>query len=174
MRTHSESCRECRDWLDFCSTIAAALELNSATPSESWVDEAVEAFKSVHPNQVSPESFGELVYDSYLHDREPVRSPAVESRHLVFDLPGFDIDLALEYSGRQLKSVMGHLLSKSADPGMSPESGVELRAADRVYSTTANAFGEFLFAVDAPITGEPLELRCALKGGQCAIVLIPC
>src|SRR6516162_1824767 len=85
MRTHSESCRECRDWLDFCSTIAAALELNSATPSESWVDEAVEAFKSVHPNQVSPESFGELVYDSYLHDREPVRSPAVESRHLVFD-----------------------------------------------------------------------------------------
>ena len=175
MRTHSESCNECRDWLEFCRTVAAAVDFNSVTPPESWVEEAVEAFKSVHPNRASSDSFAELIYDSYLHDKEAVRSPLMEIRHLVFGLPRFDIDLVLEYSGRQLKLVMGHLLSKGPDfPGMNHDSGVELRAADRIYSTTVNKFGEFLFAVDAPITGAPLELRCALKGGQCAIVLIPC
>lgn len=175
MRAHSESCSECRDWLGFCRTIGPALELNSSVPSESWVEEAVEAFKSLRPDQVSSDPFGELVYDSYLHDGETVRSPGLAVRHLIFDLPGFDIDLVLEYSGRQLKSVIGHFLSKVEDsPGMSPAFSVELRAGDRVYFTTANTFGEFLFTVDAPITGEPLELRCPLVGGQCAIVLIPC
>lgn len=174
MRAHSESCNECRDWLEFCRIVTSAIDLSSVEPPESWVDEAVEAFGSVYPNQVSSDSFGELVYDSYLHGKEAVRSPGREVRHLVFELPGFDIDLVLEHSGRQLKSVIGQLLSKGGDfTGVSSESSLELRAASRVYSTTVNRFGEFLFAVDAPISGEPLELRCALKGGQCAIVLIP-
>lgn len=175
MRTHSESCNECRDWLEFCRTMTAAVDLNSVAPPQSWVDEAIDAFRSVHPDQGSSDSFGELVYDSYLHGKEAVRSPGMEVRHLVFDLPGFDVDLVLEFSGRQLKSVIGHLLAKSADfPVVSSDVALELRAAGRVYSTTANTFGEFLFAVDASINSEPLELRCTLKGGQCAILLIPC
>jgi hypothetical protein len=57
---------------------------------------------------------------------------------------------------------------------MDQDSNLELRSADRIYSTRVNRFGEFSFVVDVPITGEPLELRCTLKGGKCAIVLIPC
>src|SRR5438132_1113982 len=84
MRAHSESCNECHDWVEFCRTIAEAVDLNSATPPESWMEEAVAAFKSAHPNRASSDSFGELVYDSYLHDKEAVRSPRMEIRHLVF------------------------------------------------------------------------------------------
>jgi hypothetical protein len=175
MQSHSETCNECQERLDFARMIAAVVELNSTAPPESWTEEAAAAFKFVHPSQMPSDLFGELIFDSYLHDKEAVRSRSMEIRHLVFDLPDLQIDLALEYSGRQLKVIMGHLLSKSADPaGMVRDLSLGLCAGGRVYSTTANGFGEFFFAVDAPITGEPLELRCALKGGQCAIVLIPC
>jgi hypothetical protein len=173
MQSHSESCNECRGRLEFCRTIVLA-GFYSASPPESWLEEAAATFKSVHPSQAPTDFIGELVYDSYLHDEEAVRSLIVEDRHLVFDLPAFKLDLVLEYSGRQLKLVMGHLLSKSADSAAGDHDfGLELRASDHLYSATANRFGEFSFSVDAQITGEPLELRCELKGGQCAIVLIP-
>jgi hypothetical protein len=85
------------------------------------------------------------------------------------------MNLNLKYSERQLNLLMGHLLSKSANSSTTDHDfGLELSAADRIYSTTANRFGEFSFAVDALVTSEPLELRCALKGGPCSIVHIPC
>ena len=175
MQSHSESCNECRERLELCREIAAVVTLISTAPPESWIKEAVAAFNSVHPSHAPSELFGELVFDSYLHDKEAVRSQSMEIRHLVFDLPEFDVDLVLEYSGRELKLIMGHLLSKGPDSvALDQDSGLELRAADRVYSTVVTRFGEFSFGVDVTITGEPLELRCALKGGQCAIVLIPC
>jgi hypothetical protein len=175
MQSHSESCNECQERLEFSRSIAAVMDLNSTAPPESWTEEAAAAFKLVHPSQAPSDLFAELVFDSYLHDKEAVRSRSMETRHLVFDLPEFEVDLALEYPGRQLKVITGHLLSKSADSaGMVQDFSLELRVAARVYSATANRFGEFSFTVDAAVTGEPLELRCALKGGQCAIVLIPC
>lgn len=174
MLSHSESCDECRERLEFFRTITSVSDFYSTSPPESWMEEAAAAFKSVHPVSAPSTSFGELVYDSYLHDTEAVRSTSVEDRHLVFDLPEFEVDLVLEYSGRQLKLIIGRLLSRNAESA-ARDHGVELelRTADGIYSARANSFGEFSFAVDAPTTGEPLELRYALKGGQCAIVLIP-
>jgi hypothetical protein len=174
MQSHSESCNDCQERLEFSRRIATALDLSSTAPPESWTDEAVATFQSVHPSPAPSDVFGELVFDSFLHDKEAVRSRSLETRHLLFDLPGFEVDLALEYSGRQLKVMIGHLLSKGADSATTVQDlSVELRAEARTYSATANRFGEFLITVDAAMTGEPLELRCALKGGQCAIVLIP-
>jgi hypothetical protein len=172
IQSHIETCNECRERLEFFRTIVLA-GFYSTSPPESWLEEAAAAFKSVHPSQAPGDFIGELVYDSYLHDEEAVRSLISEDRHLVFDLPRFKLDLVLEYTGRQLKLVMGHLLSKSADSAGDHDFGLQLRASDHTYSATANRFGEFSFSVDAPVTGEPLELKCELKGGQCAIVLIP-
>ncbi len=179
MQSHGEFCNQCRERLEFSRRMAAVIDLYSTVPPESWTEEAAETFKSVHPSVhrggSAAELFAEVVFDSYLHGKEAVRSRSMESRHLVFDLPQFEIDLALEYSGRQLKSMMGHLLSKTQDSaGILEESNLELRVAGRSYSATVNRFGEFSIPVDAALTGEPLELRCMLKGGQCAIVLIPC
>jgi len=175
MRSHSESCNDCQEWLEFSRRMATVLDLSSTAPPESWTDEAAATFQSVHPIPAPSDVFGELVFDSFLHDKEAVRSRSLETRHLVFDLPEFEVDLALEYSGRQLKVMTGHLLSKGAGSGATVQDlSLELRVAARTYSATSNRFGEFLITVDAAMTGEPLELRCALKGGRCAIVLIPC
>ncbi|HTG52996.1 MAG TPA: hypothetical protein VMA33_09075, partial [Candidatus Tectomicrobia bacterium] len=116
-----------------------------------------------------------LIFDSYVHSIEAVRSRGLETRHLVFELPSFELDLSLEYSGRQINMVLGHLLPKAAQSSeMNQDLILELLIADRRYSATPNRFGEFSFGVQAPLTGEPLELRCAFKEGPCAVVLIPC
>ncbi len=175
MESHAESCNDCRRWLDFFRKIAAIIDLNSAAPPESWIEEAAAKFEFTRPGPEPSNIFGNLVFDSYLHEKEAVRSRRMESRHLIFDLPRFEIGIAMEYSGRHLNMMVGHLLSKAAD-SMATLQGfsVELRVEARLYSTKPNSFGEFSFTVDAQITGEPLELRCMLEEGPCLIVLIPC
>ena len=174
MQSHSESCHECREQLDFSRKIAAVMDLSSVGPPESWTEEAAAKFEFAETSQQPSEIIADLVFDSYLHDKEAVRSRSMETRHLIFDLPEFEVDIALESSGRQLKVMMGHLLPKGADSaGIIQDLSLELRVAARIYATRPNRFGEFLFTVDAKIT-EPLELRCAFKEGPCAIVLIPC
>jgi hypothetical protein len=175
MKLHQESCKECARRLEFSRKIAAIIELNASEPPESWTDEAVAEFDGADLSRESSHIFGNLVFDSYVHEMEAVRSRSLETRHLVFELPGFELDLSLEYSGRQINTIMGHLVAKSEQSSsMSPVFSLELLVADRSYSTTPNPFGEFSFSVKAQLTGEPLELRCAFEEGPCAVVLIPC
>jgi hypothetical protein len=174
MKLHSESCSECKATFDFFSKIADIADLNAMEPPESWTSEAADQFD---PDMATDESIvhGDLVFDSCIHDVEAVRSRRMEARHLVFDFPGFQIDLVLEYSGLQLDLIMGHILSKA--PQLTKDLGrfgLELRLDTHFYSTTPNTLGEFIFKLQARTSGEPLELRCTTEEGLCAIVLIPC
>src|ERR1051326_1172160 len=81
MESHSESCDQCRKQLEFSRKIASVVELNALAPPESWTTEAAAQFDSFRPSPESSQVFGNLVFDSYLHDREPVRSPRREIRH---------------------------------------------------------------------------------------------
>jgi hypothetical protein len=175
MKSHSEWCEECGKQLEFSRKIAGIIDLNSAGPPDSWSAEAVEKFKLVQPSKETSDIFGNLVFDSYIHNRGAVRSGRTETRHLIFDLPAFEVDCELQFSGTRLKAMMGHLVAKTADslPNL-PEVSLELRIAAATYSTKPNELGEFLFPLNTQITGEPLELRCTLKEEPCAIVLIPC
>jgi hypothetical protein len=175
MELHCASCTECASRLDFSRKIAPIIELNAAEPPADWTDQAVAEFKFMDLSRGSSNMFGTLVFDSYVHSVEAVRSRGLETRHLVFELPGFEIDLSLEYSGRQIDMVVGQLLSKPTAPrAIDQDCTLELRLAGQAYSAKPNQFGEFLFSVQAPLTGEPLELRCTFKEGQCAVVLVPC
>jgi hypothetical protein len=174
MELHAASCEECAKSLEFSRKFAAIMDLNSADPPDSWIEEAAAKFEFIDPDMQPSELFGDLVFDSYLHDREAIRSGS-EIRHLVFDLPTFEIDLALEYSGRQINMIMGHLLSKTTEQAtVIPGFSLELKAPDRTYSTKPNQFGEFSFSIASETTREPLELRCAFEEGPCAVILIPC
>ena len=172
MESHSETCTGCRTQMAFSRKIVSVLDLKSETPPETWATDAVAQFESIALNQETANIFGDLVTDSYLHDEAVVRSGGMESRHLVFDLDKFEADLSLEYSGRQLSTVTGHVSRK--DCNFAAAFVAELRVAERTYSAKSNKFGEFSFSVDAPGGSEPLELRCIFEEGPCAIVLIPC
>jgi hypothetical protein len=175
MKLHAESCKECARRLDFSRKVAAIIELNAVEPPESWTDEAVAEFDVADLSRESSHIFGNLAFDSYVHEMEAVRSRSLDTRHLVFEIPGFELDLALEYTGSQINTVMGHLVSRTESPDSTgPDFSLELLVADRSYSAKPNQFGEFSFSVKAQLTGEPLELRCAFKEGPCAVVLIPC
>ena len=175
MELHSAACEECTKRLDFSRKFKAIVDLNSADPPEGWTEEAAGKFRFADPNPQRSELFGDLVFDSYLHDQEAIRSKRSEIRHLVFDWPAFEISLALEYSGRQINAIMGTLLSKTAEQAaIAPAFSLELFAAGRTYSAKPNQFGEFSFNLASEISREPLELRCAFKEGPCALILIPC
>ena len=96
--------------------IADIIDLNRTAPPESWTSEAAAKFGSTDaPDSQRSRIFGDLIFDSHLHTAEAVRSSIAETRHLIFDLFKYEVDLALEYSGRQLKLMMGQLLAKTAD-----------------------------------------------------------
>lgn len=175
MELHEESCKECASRLDFSRKVAAILDLTAAEPPDSWLDEAAAEFEAADLNRQPSHVFGNLVFDSYVHETEAVRSRSLDTRHLVFELPGFELDLALEYSGSQINTIMGHLVSKTGLPGSTGQDfSLKLLVAEQSYSAKPNQFGEFSFSVKAQFTGQPLELRCAFKEGPCAVVLIPC
>jgi len=175
MESHVKSCDQCRQQLDFARKVAAAVDPDPNGPPDDWVSEAAAKFDLSIANQTPLPIFGELVFDSYLHDKEGIRSPGRQSRHLLFQLPPFQMDLALEYSGRQLKMIMGHLLSRTATAiAIAQRFRLDLRIATRSYTAKPNQLGEFSFTIDAEITGEPLELRCTFEEGPCVIILIPC
>jgi hypothetical protein len=171
MKVHAESCAQCRSEMIFSNKIAGTLDWNLESPPETWTSEAAAQFESTTLDGETSNVFGNLVADSYLRDEGTVRSSRMESRHLVFDAHQFEVELALEYSGRQLNTVIGHLSSKGG--GTLAEFLAELRIAENTYSAKPNQFGEFWFSVDAPASGETFELRCTFKEGPCAIVLIP-
>ncbi len=174
MQSHSQICDDCRKQLDFSQKIAGIIDMTSAAPPESWTEEAAAQFGIAGQTPESTNIFGDLVFDSYLHGKEAVRSRGIQTRHLTFDLQNCEVDIAMEYSGRQLNLLVGHLLSKTAVAlARVEECSLELRLSDSSYSTRPNGFGEFSFNVQTQITGEPVELRCMFKGGPCAIVLIP-
>ena len=175
MELHCASCTECANRLDFSRKIAPIIELNAAEPPADWTDQAVAEFRFMDLSRGTPDIFGNLIFDSYVHSVEAVRSRGLEARHLVFEFPSLELDVSLEYSGRQIDMVLGQLLSKPTPPrAIDQDSTLELRVGGRMYSAKPNQFGEFSFSVQAPLTGEPLELRCAFKEGPCAVVLIPC
>jgi hypothetical protein len=172
MESHSESCTECRSRMVFSRKIASVVDLNVEPPPESWTSEAAAQFQLVARNQETSNIVGDLITDSYLHDEGVVRSGGTESRHLVFDLHKFEARLSLEYSGRRLSTVTGHVASKHGD--LAVAFVAELRVAERTYSAKSNPFGEFSFSIDVPAGDEPLELRFIFEEEPCAIVLIPC
>src|SRR5262245_38097194 len=106
MKLHSESCEDCQKQLEFCRKIAAIIDLNSAGPPDSWSEEAGEQFKLVQPDIETADIFGNLVFDSYIHNRGAVRSGRSETRHLIFDLPAFEVDCELQFSGTRLKAMI--------------------------------------------------------------------
>jgi hypothetical protein len=171
MKAHAESCAQCRSEMIFSSKIVGTLDWNLEAPPETWTSEAASQFRATTLDAETSNEFGNLVSDSYLREEGTVRSGRMESRHLVFDLHRFEVDLALEYSGRRLNMVIGHLSAKGGDA--LTEFLAELRIAENTYSAKPNQFGEFWFFVDAPAYGETFELRCTFKEGPCAIVLFP-
>jgi hypothetical protein len=174
MKIHSESCAECKAELDFFNRIEALADMNSLLPPDEWTLEAAARFES-RELPGDPSIYGEMIFDSSFHDTEAVRSRRTETRHLVFDLPDFEVDLALEQSGTQLNMLMGHILSKSpAAPAELSGIGLQLKIDTQTFETTPNELGEFIFKVGARMGGETLELRCASEEGPCAIILIPC
>jgi hypothetical protein len=174
IESHCESCDECRGQLDFFRKMAAIADLNSAEPPEAWTVEAAGRFQPAPPGGES-KVYGDLLFDSCLDDREAVRSKRMETRHLVFDFPRFELDIAMEYAGRELRMLMGHILLKTPHHLASPGNfRLELTVDEHVHSAAPNKLGEFLFKVEAPLTRDPLELRCTSEEGQCAVVLIPC
>ncbi len=174
MESHCRSCEECRTQSGFLRKIESVKDFYSQEPPSSWTSEALAQFGSASQNDQNS-LYGELVFDSCVHEMEAVRSQRLEMRRLVFDLPGFELDLAMEYSGPQLEMVMGHLLSKTAEPIEHVERlNVELSIDSRTYATKPNELGEFIFRVGARPSGEPMEIRCESEEGTCAIVLIPC
>ena len=173
MESHAASCPECQGRLDFFRKIIGIIELHSAAPPESWTKEAGAKFRLAGSNQDVSRVFGEMVFDSDLHDEKPIRSRTMEARHLIFDSPKFQVDLVMESSGRQLKSVIGQLLAKPGGPAEDyDESVLTIRVASCTYTAVANRFGEFLFKIDAEMTGEPLELCYTFKEETC-VILIP-
>jgi hypothetical protein len=174
MNSHAKSCPECRAQLDFFQKIETIPELKTFAPPENWIREAIAKFEAVGTS-VEPTIIGELLFDSRLHDIDAVRSPRLETRHMVFDLDTFEVDVALEEFGPQLNMVMGHILSKSSEsPAELSEWKLELRVDANTYEAAPNELGEFIFRVPSSITGETLELRCTSQEGVCAIILIPC
>jgi len=175
MESHVGTCDECREHLSFSRKIAAIIDVESPEPPEGWTEEAAAKFEYIGFPETPSEIVANLVFDSYLHATEAVRSRNPEARHLTFELPGFDIDLWVETSGRHLSTVTGHLMPKAGRSAVIlPEVRLELQVEDRVYSTTPNGFGEFSFPLDAHLDGEPLELRFIFKEGPCGTVFIPC
>ena len=173
MESHAASCHDCEDQLDFYRKIIGIIELQSAAPPESWTKEAGAKFRLAGSNQDVSRVFGEMVFDSDLHDEKPIRSRTMEARHLVFDSPKFQVDLVMESSGRQLKSIIGQLFAKPEEPAEHFEKFVlTITVASCTYTAVANRFGEFLFKIDAEMTGEPLELCYTFKEETC-IILIP-
>ena len=173
MESHSASCNDCQSQLDFFRKIVGIIELNSATPPESWTDEAEAKFDLAASNRNISHIFGQMVFDSYLHEEKAIRARTIEVRHLIFDLPKLQLDLVMESSGRQLKSMIGQLLPKPGESIESfEESILEVEVASHRYTTKPNWFGEFLFKIDAEMTGEPLELRYAFEEETC-VILIP-
>jgi hypothetical protein len=153
--------------------MAAIADLNSLEPPEAWTTEAAGKFQPSAPGDES-KVYGDLLFDSCLDDREVVRSKRMETRHLVFDFPRFELDIAMEYAGPELSMLMGQILLKTPTHPVSHHSyRLELTVDESVYSATPNNLGEFIFKVEAPISGDPLELRCTSEEGQCAVVLIP-
>ncbi len=173
IESHAASCHECQDQLDFFRKIIGIIELHSTAPPESWTKEAGAKFRLAGSSQDVSRVFGEMVFDSDLHDEKPVRSRTMEARHLIFDSPKFQVDLVMESSGRQLKSVIGQLLAKSGEPAEDfEESILTIKVASCTYTAVANRFGEFLFKINAEMTGEPLELCYTFKEETC-VILIP-
>jgi len=173
MELHSASCNECRDQLDFFRKIIGIIELHSTAPPESWTKEAGEKFRLAGSNCDLSRVFGEMVFDSDLHDEKPIRSRTMEARHLIFDSPKVQVDLVMESSGRQLKSIIGQLLAKPGEHAEPfEESVLTMTVASCTYTAVANRFGEFLFKIDAEMTGEPLELRYTFEEETC-VILIP-
>ena len=179
MKSHCESCDECRTQLDFWQKIESSKDFYSdfysQEPPGSWTAEALAQFDLLTPVE-GKNVYVVLVFDSCLHEMAGVRSQRLETRRVVFDLPGFELDLALEYSGPQLGMLMGHLLSKTPQPAEDfGRFRVELRIDSQVYATKPNELGEFIFRVEAlPTSGSPLEICCISEEGTCAIVLVPC
>lgn len=174
IESHCRSCDQCRAQLEFFRKMAAIADLNSLEPPEDWTAEAAARFQPALSGDES-KVYGDLLFDSCLDDREVVRSKRMETRHLVFDFPRFELDVAMEYAGHELSMLMGQVLLKTPNPAVNLRSfGLELTVETRVYSTTPNKLGEFIFKLEVPITGDPLELRCTSEDGQRAIVLIPC
>jgi hypothetical protein len=174
MKSHCDSCDECRIQLDFLQKIESIKDFYLQEPPASWTSEALAQFGLADLTE-EKEVQGVLVFDSCIHDMEAVRSQRLETRRVLFDLPGFELDLALEYSGPQLDMVMGHILPKTTEPVEHfGRFSVELRIDSHLYATKPNELGEFIFRVEAPTSGDPLEIRCISEEGTCAIVLVPC
>jgi len=173
LESHCQSCVECRTERDFFQKLSGVVEIEGLDPPEDWAAEASARFDS---NVVGSERalVAELVFDSLLHDAEAVRSRRLETRHLVFNVTGFQIDLILEYSGPRLDMLMGHVLPTGRRQNAYNPVELEIRYESGVLSTLSNELGEFIFKLGTRSGGDPLELRCTFQEGPCAIVLIPC
>jgi hypothetical protein len=172
MDAHLQTCADCREDAELARKISKSDSLVAAEPPESWLREAAAQFESFVPID-NAQLIAELISDSCLENAEPVRAGLMTNRKLRFELPGLKIELLLEYSGPQLEMVIGHLLLQDPRNGNYVQV-LELKADDKVFTTKPTELGEFLFSVGTPLTGSPLELKCILKEGPCAVVVIPC
>ena len=94
MELHCASCTECANRLDFSRKIAPIIELNAAEPPAEWTEQAVAEFKLMDLSRGTPDIFGNLIFDSYVHSVEAVRSRGLETRHLVFEFPSLELDVS--------------------------------------------------------------------------------
>jgi hypothetical protein len=177
IEAHLGVCVDCRERLNICRLMQTVLgDKTVSDPPNEWVREGVSLFDPKLFDQGPEYVFAMLTADSLMAAHSELRSSAREERQLSFETTAYIVSVSVETSHSVLKAVVGQLSRKGTDPPGGELQGVaaELRVAGKVYRSEMTEFGEFLFRVNEPLDGNPIELRFAIKEEPCLAVLIPC
>jgi hypothetical protein len=152
--------------------VAEFVQSESSEPPTEWIQEALSGFRPAE--QTEPHIFfAGLISDTFLESPAGIRAVNLNERRMVFDSERFRIEVSADFSGRQLRSVVGHLESKLSHEAADIVVPVELALGETVLKTFSNKNGEFYFPLEGELSGDPLELRIRLEGGTCLVALVP-
>ena len=172
---HLQICLDCRVRLNVCRTMHTLLgDKNVSEPPTEWLQEGVSLFDPKLFDQEPQYVFGMLTADSLVATNPELRSTASDERQLHFESSGYVVSVSLETSSSVLKGIVGQLSRKGTDGGDLKEVAAEVHINSKVYRSAVTPFGEFLFRLNEPLDGSPIELRFAMKEEPCLALLIPC
>ena len=180
---HLQICPDCRVRLNVCRTMHTLLgDKTVSEPPKEWVQEGVSLFDPKLFDQKPQYVFGMLTADSLVATNPELRSTASEERHLHFESSGYAVSVSLETSSSVLKGIVGQVSRKGTGGGDQKDVAggdlkvvaAEVHVNSKVYRSEVTPFGEFLFRLDEPLDGNPIELRFAMKEEPCLALLIPC
>jgi hypothetical protein len=177
MEHHLTGCEDCQERLSMCRAMNDVFADKTASdPPNEWVREGVSLFDPKLFDQDPEYVLAMLTTDSLMGKGADLRSSAREERQLRFDTAAYVVTVSLETSHSVLKGIVGQVSRKGADLQAAELKGVpaELRVIGKVFRSEMTEFGEFLFRVNEPLDGNPIELRFEMKEEPCLALLIPC